>query len=102
MKAETFSQLYTNLTCIYLDRYISSGEGYFTFICDSLIPKKILLETYNSMIADKIIQPIEVLPIPEKEALFDKFKKTGIVSGKEEAIESCAVIYTLDFLSKNV
>ena len=102
MKAETFRQLYTNLTCVYIDRYVANEEQFLTFICDSIIPKRVLLETYQYMIKDKVLEPIESLPLPEKEAIFSKFKKTGIIASKEQAIESCAVIHTLDFLSKNI
>ena len=98
----TMAEIDASLAKIYIDKYMADNNGFIKVLCNVILPRKILINTYNKFLQENVFCKLEELPVSEKQAYFDLYKAASVPLSKEEVADVCRIIYTLDYIVKNI
>ena len=88
------------LTSKFVEMYNVDSNG-FCFIISAVVPKKILLKTYEIFVRDEIILPIEILNKEDKMKLVDKCRETGLKFTNQSLSDAARILHTLNLINEN-
>lgn len=98
----TMAEIDASLAKIYIDKYMADRGNFIKVLCNVILPRKILINTYHKFVQQSVFCKLEELPVPEKQAYFDLYKAASVPLSKEEVTDVCRIIYTLDYIVKNI
>ena len=73
----------------------------FCFVISAVVPKKILLRTYEMFVRDEILLPIEILNKEDKIKLVCKCRETGIKFTNQSLSDAARILHTLNLINEN-
>ena len=89
-----------NLSAFFLTMFNKDNSS-LGFLIESYVPKYILLKTYQTLLKESELIPIENLMIEEKIKLADECRSTGLKFTNQSLTDAAKILHTIKFINEN-